>query len=61
MKVQHNDGGRAAAGYKGSADDCVTRAVAIATERPYQEVYEEMTQRAPPFKGEVSASDATRT
>jgi len=42
MKVQHNDGGRAAAGYKGSADDCVTRAVAIATERPYQEVYDEI-------------------
>lgn len=36
----HDDGGRAAAGYKGDAGDCVTRAIAIATGRPYQEVYD---------------------
>jgi hypothetical protein len=36
----YDDGGRAAAGYKGTAGDCVCRAIAIATERPYQEVYE---------------------
>lgn len=35
-----NDGGRAAAGYKGSASDCVVRAIAIAAERPYAEVYD---------------------
>jgi len=34
-----NDGGRSAAGFKGSARDCVTRAVAIAAELPYGEVY----------------------
>jgi hypothetical protein len=34
-----NDGGRAAAGFKGSTGDCVTRAIAIATGRPYREVY----------------------
>lgn len=34
-----NDGGRAAAGFKGSAGDCVTRAVAIATGQPYADVY----------------------
>ena len=39
MKFQHNDGGRSAAGYKGDAGDCVTRAIAIATGKPYQEVY----------------------
>jgi hypothetical protein len=37
-----DDGGRAAAGYKGLAGDCVTRAIAIATEQPYQEVYDEL-------------------
>lgn len=37
-----NDGGRAAAGYKGHAGDCVTRAVAIATGKPYQEIYDAM-------------------
>lgn len=35
----HDDGGRAAAGFKGDAGDCVTRAVAIATGLPYTEVY----------------------
>ena len=40
MKVVINDGGRAAAGYKGQAGDCVTRAIAIATGKPYQEVYD---------------------
>lgn len=37
---QQNDGGREAAGYKGQAGDCVTRAIAIATGKPYQEVYD---------------------
>ena len=35
----YNDGGRALAGYKGIAGDCVTRAIAIATEKSYEEVY----------------------
>lgn len=35
-----DDGGRAAAGFKGSAGDCVTRAIAIATGKPYKEVYD---------------------
>lgn len=48
---QYNDGGRAAAGYKGSAGDCVVRAVAIASGLPYAEVYDALskgtgTQRA---------------
>lgn len=34
-----NDGGRAAAGYKGDTGDCVVRAIAIATNKPYSEVY----------------------
>lgn len=40
MRLMINDGGRKAAGYTGTAGDCVTRAIAIATGRPYQEVYD---------------------
>ena len=36
----YNDGGRADAGYKGLADDCTTRAIAIGTGMPYQVVYD---------------------
>lgn len=42
MKVVINDGGRTAAGYKGTAGDCACRAVSIATGRDYQEVYESL-------------------
>jgi hypothetical protein len=35
-----DDGGRALAGYKGNTGDCVVRAFAIATGRPYQEIYD---------------------
>lgn len=40
MKFLFNDGGRKAAGFLGSTGDCVTRAIAIATEQPYQSVYD---------------------
>ena len=40
MKFVYNDGGREAAGFKGAVGDCVCRAIAIATERPYKEVYD---------------------
>jgi hypothetical protein len=36
----YDDGGRAAAGFKGEARDCVARAIAIATGKPYREVYD---------------------
>jgi hypothetical protein len=36
----YHDGGRKAAGVRGDAGDCVTRAIAIATGRPYREVYD---------------------
>jgi len=39
-KYEYDDGGREAAGWKGTGGDCVVRAVAIATGRPYQEVYD---------------------
>lgn len=43
---QYDDGGRAAAGYRGETGDCVVRAIAIATGLDYRLVYEEMATRA---------------
>jgi hypothetical protein len=40
MIWEFNDGGRKAAGYKGSSGDCVARAIAIASGLPYQTVYD---------------------
>jgi len=40
MDWHYSDGGRAAAGFKGKAGDCATRAIAIATGKPYREVYD---------------------
>lgn len=40
MRFKINDGGRLAAGYRGFAGDCVTRAIAIVTGKPYQEIYD---------------------
>lgn len=39
-----NDGGRQSAGFKGSTGDCVVRAVAIATEQPYADVYAALSE-----------------
>lgn len=36
----YNDGGRKEAGYKGNTGDCGVRAIAIATKKSYQEVYD---------------------
>lgn len=45
MKVIITDGGREAAGFKGkAAGDCVCRAVAIAAQLPYREVYDLINQ-----------------
>jgi hypothetical protein len=46
LGFQFDDGGRKAAGYKGKTGDCVVRSVAIATGRPYQEVYESVNKLA---------------
>ncbi len=43
MQYIYHDGGRRAAGSRGDAGDCVTRAIAIITGRPYAEVYAEMS------------------
>ena len=46
MEFIFHDGGRAAAGYKGKTGDCVTRSIAIATERTYQEIYDSLNRFA---------------
>jgi hypothetical protein len=46
MRFQYNDGGRQAAGYKGLTGDCACRAIAIATEQPYQAVYDALNELA---------------
>ena len=46
MDFVFHDGGRAAAGYKGMTGDCVTRSIAIATGKTYQEVYDARNQLA---------------
>lgn len=46
MLFIYDDGGRAEAGYKGDANDCVARAIAIATEIPYREVYADLNRVA---------------
>lgn len=45
MKFQQNDGGRSAAGFRGVTGDCVTRAIAIALDLPYREVYDALSDR----------------
>lgn len=46
MKYQYDDGGREAAGFKGFANDCVTRSIAIASGKPYKEVYDALNEMA---------------
>ena len=46
MSWIYDDGGRAAAGYKGTARDCVCRAIAIASQQPYQRIYDALNELA---------------
>ncbi len=46
MEHVYNDGGRREAGYKGSTGDCVVRSIAIASGKPYQEVYDALNELA---------------
>lgn len=41
---QYNDGGRKDAGFKGDTNDCVTRAISIATGKSYKEVYDALNE-----------------
>ena len=44
MTWTFNDGGRKQSGFKGEAGDCGVRAVAIATDKPYLEVYNRLNE-----------------
>ena len=46
IAFEHDDGGREAAGYKGTAGDCGCRAISIVTGLPYQRVYDEINEQA---------------
>ncbi len=45
-----NDGGRSAAGFKGDAGDCVTRAIAIATGESYADVRDDLMSSTSDFR-----------
>ena len=55
LKLKVDDGGRAAAGYKGQAGDCVVRSIAIVTGSPYQKVYDDL------FKANEEFRNTSRT
>ena len=46
MNWVYDDGGRKAAGFRGTAGDCVTRSIAIATRLPYRHVSALLNQQA---------------
>ena len=50
LKFEINDGGRAAAGYKGQAGDCVVRSIAIVTGFLYQKVYDDLFKANEEFR-----------
>ncbi len=43
MRFEYDDGGRQDAGFKGKTGDCVTRAISIATGKPYLEIYKALS------------------
>jgi len=52
----YDDGGRSLAGYRGVADDCVARAVAIATGLPYVDVYAAIARGVGSERGSTGAT-----
>lgn len=46
VRLKVDDGGRAAAGYRGQAGDCVARSIAIAAQLPYKTVYDALNAAA---------------
>src|SRR5215471_10762282 len=43
---RNDDGGRNAAGFRGTAGDCMTRSIAIAPRLPYRQVYAQLNEQA---------------
>jgi len=44
IEFKYNDGGRSEAGFKGKTGDCVARSIAIATGKPYEEIYKTLAE-----------------
>jgi hypothetical protein len=61
MRWTFNDGGRAAAGYRGKTGDCGTRAIAIATGLPYQQVYDALNSREQSMNRRTRRRGSART
>jgi len=55
LKFINNDGGRAAAGYRGQAGDCVVRSIAIVSGLSYQKIYNDL------FKANEEFRNTSRT
>jgi len=51
-----DDGGRYEAGFKGTARDCVVRAVAIATGGDYKSIYNEINKTGKQVSGKVGSA-----
>lgn len=60
MQVVYDDGGRAAAGFKGSAGDCVVRSISIATQLPYIQVYDALNTLAKLERKRMTAISSSR-
>ena len=59
----YDDGGRAVAGFRGTCGDCVVRAIAIATEASYAEVYADISrlmQDQRPLRGKTQRLSSPR-
>ena len=56
MRHIHSDGGRKLAGYKGGANDCFVRALAIAAQENYQYVYDLVNRTAKSEKRKLKSS-----
>ena len=50
LELKIDDGGRAAAGYKGKAGDCVVRSLAIVTNHSYQKIYDDLYKANEEFR-----------
>ena len=61
MKFNYNDGGREAAGFKGKTGDCVCRAIAIATELPYKQVYDLINEFAKKERSAARTKSSARS
>jgi len=61
IDFQVDDGGRSAAGFRGTAGDCGVRAIAIASGRPYRQVYDDLNRIGRTVKRRKRGASNART